>query len=52
MNELEIELHRIMVQLVVRYPDGMERIQFALQSVFEAGLELDSAYSIKQVNLH
>ena len=30
---------RIMVALVVRYPDGLERIQDALAAVIEAGAE-------------
>lgn len=41
MSDLEIQLTEVLVKLVVRYPDGWERIQSALESVYEAGEELD-----------
>lgn len=40
MSDLEIELITIMVKLVVRYEDGMERIQAALDRVVEVGIEM------------
>lgn len=40
MTDLEIQLTEVMVKLIVRYPDGWERIQSVLESVHEVGLEL------------
>jgi hypothetical protein len=40
MTNLEIELTSIMVKLIVRYPDGLERIQAAFESVLIAGEEM------------
>jgi hypothetical protein len=40
MTDLEIKLHEILVQLIVRYPDGWTRILDALAAVHEVGLEM------------
>jgi hypothetical protein len=40
MTELEKELMAIMVKLIVRYPDGLERICVALEDVIAAGQEM------------
>lgn len=40
MSEIEIELTKLMVQLMVRYPDGLERIESVFESVVAAGFEI------------
>jgi hypothetical protein len=40
MTSLEMQLVEIMVKIVVRYPDGLERIQSCLLDVVEAGAEM------------
>lgn len=40
MTELESELMRILVKLVVQYKDGWDRIESALESVYEVGVEI------------
>jgi hypothetical protein len=42
MSELELQLYAIMVKLVVRYPDGVTKIEQALQAVIKAGQEMAS----------
>lgn len=51
MTELEFELYKIMVKLVVRYPDGWDRIESALQSVYEAGLEMQEELKEDSIDL-
>lgn len=40
MTDLEVELTKIMVQLVVRYPDGLDRIQSVYESILLSGEEM------------
>jgi hypothetical protein len=40
MSELEVKLTEVMVKLVVQFPDGLERIQSAYESVLAAGEEM------------
>jgi hypothetical protein len=42
MTELEIELMRVLVKLVVHHRDGWDRIESALESVYETGIELEA----------
>lgn len=37
---LEVALMELMVKLIVRFPDGVERIQSAMECVLEAGEEV------------
>jgi hypothetical protein len=41
-ESLEYLLLQIMVALVVRHPDGWERVQSVLDAVEEAGMDLDA----------
>lgn len=41
MTDLEVKLTEVMVAIVVRYPDGWQRIQDVLESVELAGVELN-----------
>lgn len=59
MTELEYELMKLMVKLVVRYPDGVERIEAAFVSVVQAGFELseqekliDQTRYVGQTDIH
>jgi hypothetical protein len=40
MTDLEIKLLEIMVKLIVRYPDGLARIQTCLESAVRAGFQM------------
>lgn len=40
MTNLEIELKAVMVKSIVRYPDGLERINAALEDVIQTGIEM------------
>jgi hypothetical protein len=40
MDQPEVQLIEIMVKLVVRFPDGLERIESALETVVAAGIEM------------
>jgi hypothetical protein len=52
-EELEKELISILVRLVVRYPDALDRIECALSAVLEAGdLIRQEAKSAKVIPIH
>lgn len=40
LNQLEVELMKIMIALIVRYPDGLSLIENCFESVRMAGQEL------------
>lgn len=40
MTDLEVQLMHVMIKLIVRYPDGLERIEASLNRVIEAGIEM------------
>jgi hypothetical protein len=47
MDQLEVQLIEIMVKLVVRFPDGLERIEEALERVVATGMEMAQDPSFK-----
>jgi hypothetical protein len=50
MNELELILLRLMAKIMVRFPDGLERIRAAVRAIEAAGpgrcVELDNATTL------
>lgn len=46
MSELEIKLTEVMVKIMVRYPDGWERIEDVLGSVVQASQEMAESREI------